>query len=409
MESKPGRNASRKTLRVLVVAYACEPGRGSEPGAGWGLVRAVRSFAECTVLVAPEHTAEIRRHDANHPDPGLSFVEVAEPRWARFAKWHRIPWFLAYLAWLRRARKVASELHERRPFEVAHHATYAAFWLPSPVTKIGIPSVWGPVGGAVRTPRRLWPLLGVRGVVTELVDWGAVWAGSLVPATRRTWRAASVLLLQNTETARRVERVQQVRSTLLNHALFTQVPPVAATRADYLLWAAPLESRKGPRLAVRALARTPEHVRLVMVGDGPERRAVERLAQRLDVAHRLELRGWVPRDEVLELMGGAAGVIFTGLREEGGLALAEAMLSGAPVIVLAHGGARTIAERAVDAGRVALIEPAGLSAAAQEMARAMTRFVDDPPGGSGPLLDQEAARRELEAAFRSALEGSPPD
>jgi glycosyltransferase involved in cell wall biosynthesis len=246
-------------------------------------------------------------------------------------------------------------------------------------------------------------------VVAELVDWGAVWAGSLVPATRRTWRAASVLLLQNTETARRVERVQPVRSTLLNHALFTQVPPVAATRAEYLLWAAPLESRKGPRLAVRALARTPEHVRLVMVGDGPERRAVERLARRLDVAHRLELRGWVPRDEVLELMGGAAGVIFTGLREEGGLALAEAMLSGAPVIVLAHGGARTIAERAVDAGRVALIEPTGLSAAAQEMARAMTRFVDHPPGGSGPLLDQEAARRELEAAFRSALEGSPPD
>ncbi len=163
------------------------------------------------------------------------------------------------------------------------------------------------------------------------------------------------------------------------------------------------------RLAVRALARTPENIRLVMAGDGPERRAVERLAQRLDVAHRLELRGWVPRDEVLELMGKAAGVIFTGLREEGGLALAEAMLSGAPVIVLAHGGARTIAERAVDAGRVALIEPAGLSAAAQEMARAMTRFVDDPPGGSGPLLDQEAARRELEAAFRSALEGSPPD
>ena len=77
------------------------------------------------------------------------------------------------------------------------------------------------------------------------------------------------------------------------------------------------------------------------------------------------------------------------MREEGGLALAEAMLSGAPVIVLAHGGARTIAERALDPSRVTLIEPAG---------------VDDPLGGSGPLLDDEATRRELDAVFRSALE-----
>ena len=318
MESKTGRNASHKTLRVLVVAYACEPGRGSEPGAGWGLVQAVRSFAECTVLVAPEHTAGIRRHEANQPDPGLSFVEVAEPRWKRFAKWHRIPRFLAYLAWLRRARRVASELHHQRAFDVAHHATYAVFWLPSPGTTMRLPSVWGPVGGAVTTPLRLWRLLGPVGMVAEWLDWASVGLASWLPSTRRTWRAASVVLVQNTETARRVERARRARSTVLNHALFTQVPAVAtAARADYLLWVSRLESRKGPRLAVRALAHTPEHVRLVMVGDGPERRAVERLAQRLGVAHRLELRGRMPRDEVLDLMGRAAGVVFTGCGRKG--------------------------------------------------------------------------------------------
>ena len=46
-------------LRLLVFAYACEPGRGSEPGAGWGLVHAASSFANCTILIGPEHTAAI--------------------------------------------------------------------------------------------------------------------------------------------------------------------------------------------------------------------------------------------------------------------------------------------------------------------------------------------------------------
>ncbi len=46
-------------------AYACEPGHGSEPGAGWGLVRAVSRFADCVVLVGPEHIAGIRRWQAS--------------------------------------------------------------------------------------------------------------------------------------------------------------------------------------------------------------------------------------------------------------------------------------------------------------------------------------------------------
>lgn len=59
-------------------AYACEPGHGSEPGAGWGLVRAVSRFADCVVLVGPEHIAGIRRWQASQGALALEFVEVPE-------------------------------------------------------------------------------------------------------------------------------------------------------------------------------------------------------------------------------------------------------------------------------------------------------------------------------------------
>jgi hypothetical protein len=65
--------------RVIVFAYACEPGRGSEPGAGWGLVRAVSEFADCVVLTAAEHLPGIRRWEAEAPGSSMSFVEVPEP------------------------------------------------------------------------------------------------------------------------------------------------------------------------------------------------------------------------------------------------------------------------------------------------------------------------------------------
>ena len=139
-----GTPLSGRRPRALVFAYACEPGRGSEPGAAWGVVRALSIFADCSVLVAPEHINGIRRWEMGHAATDLSFVEVAEPRWAPFSKWHRMAWFSVYIAWLRCAYRVGLRLHRAQPFDFIYHASYSIYWLPAPAVRFGVPSVWGP-------------------------------------------------------------------------------------------------------------------------------------------------------------------------------------------------------------------------------------------------------------------------
>ena len=95
-------------------------------------------------------------------------------------------------------------------------------------------------------------------------------------------------------------------------------------------------------------------------------------------------------------------MVFTGLREEGGLALAEAMLAGAPIVVLAHGGAKIIAESSTDPARVALIEPGDVASTARRMGEAMTRFTRTPPRRREPLLESTAARAVLRDVLRRA-------
>ncbi len=388
-------------MRALIIAYSCEPGRGSEPGAGWGVVAAAAGLAECDVLVAPEHLEALRRHPP--PGPAVTFTAIPEPRWQPAVRWHRAGRFVAYLAWLRRAAAHARHEHARRPYDVAHHATFAVHWLPSPVVGLGVPSVWGPVGGAATTPRRLWRMLGWRGLIGEAVDFVGVRVGELLPATRRTWRAAGVAVAQNETTARRFGRP----AVVWNHAEL--IEPAAAGPAagggKYALWVGALEPRKGPRLAVHALAAAPG-VRLVVAGDGPERSAVLRLARRLGVDDRLELRGRVPRTEVAALLAGAACALFTGLREEGGLALAEALAAGTPVVVLDNGGAGTLARAASDPVRVAAIPPGGVASTARRLGEAMARFVADPPARRDPMLSKAAATAKLAAAYRAAREGA---
>ena len=393
--------------RAVVFAFACEPGRGSEPGAGWGVVRALAATADCTVLVGPEHADGTRRWLETNPDAAarIRFVVAPEAPWPRRAGRGRYAWFIAYLRWLPNAERVARRLHAEWPFDVAVHASYSTYWLPTPAVSLGIPSVWGPVGGAVTTPLALWPALGARGVVGEVVDRVAVRLFALRPATRRAWRAATVRLLQNEETRDRLPSALRARARVLNHALLTDVPPAPEqlVRGRDVLFAAALDSRKGPRLAMRAVAYAPPDVRLTVVGDGPERRALERLAARLGAGDRVAFLGLVPRDRLFALLDTAAAALFTGLREEGGLALAEAMMRGVPVVVLANGGARTIAAASADPARVALIRPGRVDETARRLAAAMTRFSREPSAARGPTLDQAAATRKIGDAVREAL------
>jgi glycosyltransferase involved in cell wall biosynthesis len=398
--------------RVLVIAYACEPGRGSEPGVGWSLVESLGRFADPTVLVGPEHVPAITAWQKEHPDSPIEFAFVEEPRWTRWlpheptdkSRRHLIGYFINYLGWQRNALRTARSLHSQRPFDVTHHATYSVYWLPSPGRKLDIPLVWGPVGGAVTTPLSMWGALGAKGIASELLDLAAVRAVSLARSTRHTWRAARVRILQSEETRRRLGR-PRAGDMLLNHVMFTEVNREPQQRQQFMLFLSSFEPRKGVRFVLRALAETEPEVRLVVVGDGPERPAVESLIDELELRNRVDLRGWLPYPDAMDLLDRAGAVVFAGVREEGGTALAEAMQRGAPVIVLANGGARTVAEAALDPARVRLVYPGSRDKIVTGFAAAMSHFHHAAGLANTPNLDTAAAHKQLEAAIRSAIAG----
>ena len=177
--------------QVLVFAYACDPTMGSEPGAGWGVVRALARVADCTVLVGPDHAEGLRQWATRDQGRDLQFAIVDEPGWGQWCPRSRNGRFLRYLGWLRAARRAALRLDLNR-FDVTWHVTYSTYWLPAPAATLGLPCVWGPVGGGVTTPVTLWPALGVAGIGHDCLERTAVRLLSWMPATRRTWRQASI-------------------------------------------------------------------------------------------------------------------------------------------------------------------------------------------------------------------------
>ena len=389
----------------MVFAYAIDPDQGSEPGAGWSVVQAISELADCDVIADDRHAPQLRQWKMSNPGAPMDFFPVANSRPISTARSnHRILQFINYQRWLDCAEATARKMVTESHYDLAFHVTYSAYWIPTPATDLGIPSIVGPLGGAVRTPASMLRYLGLRGLFDEALDFLSVIASAARPQTRGTWNQADHLFVQNEETLKRLPEACRKKASLLNHATFLSFPtePVNAHGRD-VLFCAGLDSRKGPRLALRGFAACQSDARLIVAGDGPGKADAMIYAKKLGIEDRVDFIGKVPRTEIVQLLRRSAVALYTGLREEGGLALAEAMAIGTPVVVLAHGGARTVAEASIDADRVALVPAGSPGKTAQKIGRELDRLMSASLS-SGPNLDRAGAVTTLHDVIRSVLQ-----
>jgi glycosyltransferase involved in cell wall biosynthesis len=142
-----------------------------------------------------------------------------------------------------------------------------------------------------------------------------------------------------------------------------------------------LDRQKGFDLLLRAVARLPA-AHVVLVGDGPERPALERLAAELGIAGRVSLLGW-SEDAPGYLR--SFDVLAVPSRYEGlPLVLLEAMVAGVPVVATTVGG---IPDAVRDEVSALLVPPDDVAALAAALRR---------------LATEEPLRRRLAAAAREA-------
>jgi glycosyltransferase involved in cell wall biosynthesis len=244
--------------------------------------------------------------------------------------------------WQRHAARKAIELNNRVGFDVVHHVTIAAYWLPVGASVINRPFVWGPIGGGVDVPWRLIPALGAKGVVEETLRFIGRRTFSKMPSARRLRRAATVVFVQNPETKRRID-VEGCQVRILPNAISADPgsvpPPTSSPRRRDIALVGRLISLKGTTLAVKCLyyLGLPDVV-LRVYGSGPEKGRMIRLARRLGVEDRIQFVGHLPRPDFLKNLARTGVVIHPAIHDEAPLSVAEALTYRTPVVLPDHGG-----------------------------------------------------------------------
>jgi glycosyltransferase involved in cell wall biosynthesis len=132
-----------------------------------------------------------------------------------------------------------------------------------------------------------------------------------------------------------------------------------------LLSVGALIPRKGHAFVIDALARLPRGT-LMIVGQGPERAALETLIAARGLGDRVRLLGPKPHEELPALAAAADVGVLASASEGLANAWVESLACGTPVVISDVGGARELVDRPA-AGRIVARDPAAIAAAVAEL------------------------------------------
>jgi glycosyltransferase involved in cell wall biosynthesis len=238
--------------------------------------------------------------------------------------------------------KVAARLHSEKPFALAHHVTFVSFRVPVWLKNLGIPVVFGPVGGADMAPFHLLsrgfdPSIWCKEVLRNLLT-GACEA--LMRATPPLRKNKGVCLAATPAMARIFKKAGFANEIF--PAVGIDAGPERPPRLPgptRFLFVGRFHPLKGTHLLLEAFAHARiDETRLTLIGTGPEETKLRELASKLGITSRVEWLGKLPREKLAEHYRSHDVLVAPSLYESGGLVALEAMAEGLPVIVLDVGG-----------------------------------------------------------------------
>lgn len=369
-------------MKVLIEAYSCCPGEGSEKGVGWNVIRLLATVFgyELVVITRANNREKIEATDLGR-HVGVKWIFVDPPNvylWIK--KRGRIGLRIYHLVWQREMRKAASEYLKLHQVDLLHRLTFGSIVPPSLLADFKKPLVVGPAGGAEMTSPELASTLpffvrckdGLRSLLFRFM--------LALPSTRKRYQNVSVALgatdaSVNAFKKLKVREVWHVPqsgcggdevgsfvSGSKSNEMMPEGPIRLVTACRLIYW-------KGLDLAVDAIAEAVEQgvdVNLTILESGPERRRLEKRVCDLGIKDRVRFTGRLSSlKDVYKLIRESDALFHPALNEAFGQAVLESLTLGRQVICLDWAGPGMIVD-----------ETCGLKVSAGPRSKVVSEFAE---------------------------------
>jgi glycosyltransferase involved in cell wall biosynthesis len=279
---------------------------------------------------------------------------------------------LIYTATQRAARAIARRIVRDERIDVVHQPIPVSPKLPSAMWGLGAPVIIGPMNGGMSYPpgfadRQSWgeqQMVAVARAVANL-------ANRVIPGKRR----AALLLVANQRTRDGLPAIAPVEEMVENGVdleRFVRATQQARSGPPRFAFVGRLVDWKAVDILIEAFARAQRaHPMLLdILGDGPERSSLERLASKLGLSEAIRFHGFVPQADLPTRLAPCDALVLPSLLECGGAVVLEAMALGLPVIATRWGGPADYLDETCGI----LVEPRSPEQLTQDLMEAMVRL-----------------------------------
>jgi len=340
-----------KRLKVLISAYACEFNKGSEPGAGWNMVNQISRFHDVWVITRKNNRYSLEKNDSGMI-PGIRCVYYDLPKWMSFWKKGNRGVYLYYYLWQIGAYFVARRLHKRVNFNIVQHVTFGVYWMPSFMSFLNIPFVYGPLGGAEFTPEEFYKTLSFRAKFYERLRNAVRMIAEKDPFVINSIKKAKVVLAKFNETDKRLRVLGAKDVKIYTEGGITKeelnkISEISNGKSNgkskrfKVVSIGRLLHWKGFHIGLKAFAHFQKKFpdsEYYFIGEGPELDNLRSMSEELSITNNVKFFNQLPRDKVFKILAECDVLLHPSLHDSGGMVCLEAMASGKPVICLDLGG-----------------------------------------------------------------------
>ena len=336
-------------MRILLSAIACDPYGGSEGIYGWYVVSGLAKEHDCFVITGGDSMPSLRRAQEEGLIPAnLKFRFLGCPKHyhpnrliARFQSWVR------FFIFTQRLLASAKSWHAEEGFDLVQHITYTTWRVASPLWKLGIPFIWGPISGTELFPSSCHSTLSFSSRCFEIIRSIQSFLARISPSIRACAQRAFCIPVPHHQAQSFIQNLRRSKSGVpICHNFFFPEARIKALRRTRLptsplrplraFAAGNLEGRKGIAIALEAIflaKKSGVRVEYQVTSQGPELTHLQRLSETLGLSDQVILGRRFDAGDYPSSLATFDIVLLPSLRDGAGLSIMEAMLAGCVPIV----------------------------------------------------------------------------
>jgi glycosyltransferase involved in cell wall biosynthesis len=335
-------------MKILISAYECNPGIGSESEVGWQWALNLSRYHKIVVLTKrPPSVDKVQGLISENSNICFEYYDL--PEVFNFMRTGDIRHALYYNLWQIGAYLHAKKILISNCFDLVHHLVYVNSWQPTYMGFLGLPFVFGPVGENPRIPYSIAHHYGSRLIRKEaFIAIFKYFCRNINPLMQAVYKRATRVIAINRDVYAKINhRFHQ--KTVIYPAIGSTEPSDTVVQVFEqenklfrVLYAGRFSYIKCPDIALNAYLKFAEKysdVELIMIGSGPLHKKIENIIAHSQVGFKVTLLPWQERSAMHEYMKTCDIFLFPSC-EGGGMVFLEAISHGKPVVCLDFGGAK---------------------------------------------------------------------